>query len=186
MRAFLVQAKLFSPFAMRRFDDLAFACVPLSPLTRPSLVAVITRRGKHHCTILLCPVLVALASLKACIGQIWPPRWLAHHRQARSGKGAIGQKVFGIRLLLGRSWCDGVASQHALWVNRTQDMEAIVPAQAVREAGGSNAVEPAWPNAFVVAHGHAHTIEVSAHKRWVNLPGVAAPRASASIDPSRR
>jgi hypothetical protein len=75
------------------------------------------------------------------------------------GDGSLRVVVLGRRLFLGRSWCDSVARQHASWVNRGQQMKAIIPAQAVREAGGGDAVEPARTDTFVVAHCHAHTVE---------------------------
>src|SRR5262249_28417540 len=101
MRSFFVQAQLFGPFAMRRFDDLAYPCVPVSPVRRPGVLAVVARRGKDDCTIVGRPSLMTLASFKARVSQIGTAGGGSHQRRARSGKSAGGQKVLGLRLFLG-------------------------------------------------------------------------------------
>src|SRR5215212_11085626 len=159
MRPLLVQTKLFSPLAVYRFHDLAFVCVPASPLSWPSMLAVVAWRSKHHRSICFGPLLVTLTSLKACVGQIHTCGWLTHHCGAWIGKGSCSQKVLSVWLFLGAGWCNGIAAQHTTRVNCGQDMKAIVPSQTIREASGSDAVEPAWATTFVVADCHTHTIK---------------------------
>jgi len=157
MWTFFIQAQHLGLLSVDHLHDLAQTRVPAARRRRPGMLTVVAWWRQHP--IAGCPALMPLAPFKAGVSQIGTGGWGAHHRQARCGAGPGGQKRLSIRLLLGLRGCDRVARQHTRWRDSGEQVEAIVPAQAVRPARTSDAVEPVGRDATVVAHGHTHAVQ---------------------------
>src|SRR5262245_25543144 len=159
MRTLFIQPKTLGPLAVDYLHYLPQLGLPLTPLARPSVFAVVARWAEHLRPIRLIPVPMALTSLKPGIGQVWATGLLTDHWQSLASERASRQEVLGVGLVLGARRRNRVAGQHADAVDRTQHVETIVPAQAVRPAGVGDTVEPARSRALVVAYRHTHTVE---------------------------
>ena len=113
-----------------------------SPRTWPGVLTVVPWWHQHGRTIVVVPPLMPFASFNARVGQIHARGVLSDHRETGDRGGTHGQEILGTRLLVHGRRPDGKPGQDALRVNRSEQVNAIKPAEAVRAANLGNTSQP--------------------------------------------
>src|SRR5215211_5578843 len=142
-----------------RLDDLAHPGQPPSRTFGPGMPALPLRRANYLGPIVVPPARMSSLSLEAVIADIraqrgLPDAWAAGVRRPTQRKEGLGQG-----LILGTGRAKAKAGNHPSRMDRHEQVEAFVPAEAVAPADIGPARQPAGAPALGISRRHRRAIQ---------------------------
>src|SRR6266487_5495566 len=160
MRALPSQSEGIEHLVIDGFNDLTQPSQPASPVFgRPAHFAALMWRADHLRTVSSLPVVMQLIASKAFVGNIDALRRSADTAQAWRGMCSCGEKSFGQRMVIATGRRKAKAGNHASWGNGGEQMQALIPANAVAPADVGLPGQPARATSLGIARGNARTVQ---------------------------
>ena len=137
-----------------RLHDLADAGQPLSQLFGPTWSALSGRCGYEMGSIVDAPPLVVISALEAFVGDIMSSGGGADAGQCGIRHLSKGEEALGHSLVFGTCRCEGKASDNAVRVDRSQQVQTLVETQTIGPAYVGLACKPSPSTALDVSSGY--------------------------------
>ncbi len=144
-------------FVIDSLNDLAQPCQPAPPDFGPVYLTLLMGRADVQDLILLVPLVMQLLPSKAFVGDIDSLGWSTDTGQARRGLRSYGKKDFGQRIVITTAAAKPVITP--LGSNRQEQMEALIPANAIAPADIGLSRQPDGAMPLGIASGNARTIQ---------------------------
>src|SRR5919199_1674435 len=159
MGPFAIEAERMPELLIHGLHDLTHPSHPAPKPLGPRRSAIALRRAKDLGAIGLPPGLLVGVSFEALVDDIRPRGWGAHARQPRMGMAAQGKEGLGQGLIFGAGWPKAKAGDHPSRVDRHQQVESFIPAQAVAPADIGQARQPPRAPALGIARREAGAVQ---------------------------
>src|SRR6266700_7879167 len=159
MRTLTSQPKGIEQLAIDGLNDLTQSSQPASPGFGPMHLTALMRGADHLSMILLMPVPMQQITCEAFVSHIDALCWRTNTGQTRRRLLASGEKGLGQRMVVATACGKAKAGNHASWRNGSQQMEALIPANAVAPADIGLSRQPAGATPLGIARGNARTVQ---------------------------
>src|SRR3989440_12374530 len=140
-------------------NDLAQPSQPASPRFGPAHFATLMGRADDLRTVTGLPVTMQSIPGEAFVGYIDALSWSADALQTRRGMLASGEKGLSQRMVIATGCGKAKAGDHAGRGNRGEQMEALIPANAIAPADIGLSGQPSAATSFRIACRNAPTVQ---------------------------
>src|SRR5213079_2502733 len=159
VRAFTSQPEGIEQLVIDGLNDLTQPSQPASPGFGPAHFTALVRRADHLCTILRVPAAMQVIACKAFISDIDALRRSADTGQTRRGMPPNSKEGFGQRMVIATGGGEAKAGDHTRRGNRGEQMEALIPTNAIAPADIGLSGQPSAATSLGISRGNARTVQ---------------------------